>query len=103
MAEKLDLPFPLLSDPRGDLIKRCGLWNEEEGVSEPVIVALDGSGTVRYLCSGGTNFADRPRGESLLYSLDRVVATASTKGASQRSGSLLKWRRTRPYARASRP
>ena len=63
MAEKLDLPFPLLSDPRGDLIKRCGLWNEEEGVSEPVIVALDGSATVRYLCSGGTNFADRPRGD----------------------------------------
>jgi hypothetical protein len=72
MVEKLDLPFHLLSDPRGDLIKRLGLWNEEESVSEPAIVALDGSGTVRYLYSGGTDFADRPQDDSLLYILDRV-------------------------------
>ena len=74
MVEKLGLPFPLLSDPRGDLIKLLGLWNDEEGVSEPAIVALDGSGTVRYLYSGGTDFADRPQEESLLYILDRVGA-----------------------------
>jgi len=72
MVEKLDLPFPLLSDPRGELIKRLGLWNDEEGVSEPAIVALDRSGTVRYLYSGGTDFADRPQEETLLYILDRV-------------------------------
>jgi len=72
MVDKLDLPFHLLSDPRGELIKYCGLWNEEEGASEPAIVALDKSGTVRYLYSGGTDFADRPQEESLLYILDRV-------------------------------
>jgi hypothetical protein len=72
MVDKLDLPFHLLSDPRGDLIKHCGLWNNEEGVSEPAIVALDKSGTVRYLYSGGSDFADRPQEESLLYILDRV-------------------------------
>jgi AhpC/TSA family len=72
MVEKLDLPFPLLSDPRGDFIKRLGLWNDEEGVSEPAIVALDRSGMVRYLYSGGTDFADRPQEESLLYILDKV-------------------------------
>ena len=72
MVEKLGLPFPLLSDPRGDFAKRLGLWNEEEGVSEPAIVARDGSGTVRYLYSGGTDFADRPREESLLHILERV-------------------------------
>lgn len=72
MVEKLDLPFPLLSDPKGDLANRCGLWNDEEGVSEPAIVALDKSGTVQYLYSGGTDFADRPQEESLLYILDRV-------------------------------
>jgi AhpC/TSA family protein len=72
MVQKLGLPFPLLSDPRGDLIKRMGLWNEEEGVSEPAIVALDGSGTVRYLYSGGTDFADRPQEETLLYILEKV-------------------------------
>ena len=72
MVEKLDLPFHLLSDPRGELIKHCGLWNDEEGASEPAIVALDKSGTVEYLYSGGTDFADRPQEESLLYILDRV-------------------------------
>ena len=74
MVEKLDLPFHLLSDPRGELIKHCDLWNEEEGASEPAIVALDKSGTIQYLYSGGTDFADRPQEESLLYILDRVGA-----------------------------
>jgi hypothetical protein len=72
MVDKLDLPLHLLSDPRGELIKYCGLWNEEEGVSEPAIVALDKSDTVQYLYSGGSDFADRPQEESLLYILGRV-------------------------------
>jgi len=81
MVAKLGLPFPLLSDPRGDLIKLLGLWNDEEGVSEPAIVALDGSGTVRYLYSGGTDFADRPQEESLLYILDKVSGEGEGYGA----------------------
>jgi hypothetical protein len=80
MVEKLDLPFPLLSDPRGELIKRCGLWNDEEGVSEPAIVALEKSGTVQYLYSGGTDFADRPQEESLLYILDKVGSDSEYGG-----------------------
>jgi hypothetical protein len=79
MVEKLDLPFHLLSDPRGELIKHCDLWNEEEGVSEPAIVALDKSSTIQYLYSGGTDFADRPQEESLLYILDRVGAESEEK------------------------
>ena len=58
MVQKLDLPFPLLSDPRGDVIKSLGLWNEEEGVSEPAIVVLDQSATGRDLYSGGTASSD---------------------------------------------
>jgi hypothetical protein len=81
MAKKLDLPFHLLSDPRGDLIKHYGLWNENKGVSEPAIVALDGSGTVRSLYSGGTDFADRPQEESLLYILDRVGGDGEYEGS----------------------
>jgi hypothetical protein len=80
MVEKLDLPFPLLSDPRGEFIKRLGLWNDEEGVSEPAIVALDKAGTVQYLYSGGTDFADRPQEESLLYILDRVGSDGEYAG-----------------------
>jgi peroxiredoxin len=74
MVENLDLPFHLLSDPRGELIKYCNLWNDEEGASEPAIVALDKAGRVQYLYSGGTDFADRPQEESLLFILDRVGA-----------------------------
>jgi len=59
MVGKLLLPFPLLSDPRGDLIKRYGLWDEEEGVARPSIVVVDRSREIRYLYSG-SDFADRP-------------------------------------------
>ncbi len=74
MVEKLRLPFPLLSDPRGDLIKSLGLWNEGEGVSEPAIVVLDRAGAVRHLYSGGSDFSDRPTNEELYGILDGVDA-----------------------------
>ena len=64
-------------------VKRLGLWNEEEGVSEPAIVALDKSGTVQYLYSGGTDFADRPEEESLLYILDRVDSEGEEYGGGE--------------------
>lgn len=80
MVEKLDLPFPLLSDPRGDLIRSLGLWNADEGVSEPAIVVLDGTGTVRYLYSGGRDFSERPPREDLLRSLAAVDGGGSPPG-----------------------
>ncbi len=72
MVEKLGLPFPLLSDPRGDLIKSLDLWNEEEGVSEPAILVLDRSGAVRHLYSGGSDFSDRPANGDLMDILDGI-------------------------------
>ena len=69
MVGKLSLPFPLLSDPEGELARLCGLWNEEEGVAVPSIVIVDQSGEVRYLYSG-TDIADRPRDEEVLAALD---------------------------------
>lgn len=44
LAEKLALPFPLLSDPDGAVIKPWGYWQEEDGgIAEAttVIVAQD--------------------------------------------------------------
>jgi peroxiredoxin len=41
MVEKLGLPFSLLSDPRGELARRCDLWNDKEGVAVPAIVVVD--------------------------------------------------------------
>lgn len=69
MVDKLALPFPLLSDPQGELIKLLGLWNEEESVSHPAIVVVDESGAIRYLYAG-EDFADRPSDGELLEALD---------------------------------
>jgi peroxiredoxin len=69
MVGKLQLPFPLLSDPEGELARLYGLWNEKEGVAMPSIVVVDQSGEVRYLYSG-TDAADRPRDEEVLAALD---------------------------------
>ncbi len=69
MVGKLLLPFPLLSDPRGDLIKRYGLWDEEEGVARPSIVVVDRSREIRYLYAG-SDFADRPGDEEVFAALE---------------------------------
>lgn len=64
MVENLALPFSLLSDPEGELARRCGVWNEDEGVTEPTIIVLDPAGKVRYAYNGGRDFSDRPAGEA---------------------------------------
>jgi hypothetical protein len=71
MVNKLLLPFPLLSDPRGELAKLLGLWNEEESVAVPAIVVVDRSGVVRYVYAG-EDFADRPGDDELFEALDKL-------------------------------
>ena len=69
MVDKLLLPFPLLSDPEGRVIKECGVWTEGDGgVAKPSIFAIrsDGSIAWRYV---GQDFADRPTDEELFASL----------------------------------
>jgi AhpC/TSA family len=74
MVGKLRLPFPLLSDPRGELIKRLSLWDEKEGVAIPSIIVLDRSGEIRYLYSG-SDFADRPGDEEVFAALEGLDAS----------------------------
>jgi peroxiredoxin len=69
MVGKLLLSFPLLSDPQGELARRYGLWDEEEGVAAPSIVVLDRSAEIRYLYCG-SDFADRPGDEEVFAALD---------------------------------
>jgi AhpC/TSA family len=69
MVGKLLLPFPLLSDPRGEVIQRFGLWDEEEGVAAPSILVVDRTGEIRYLYAG-SDFADRPGDEEVFAALD---------------------------------
>ena len=72
MVEKLDLPFPLLSDAKGELSKLYDLWNDREGVAVPAIVVVDRSGTVRYLYKGD-DFADRPGDGPIFDKLDELA------------------------------
>lgn len=72
MVEKLDLPFPLLSDAKGELSKLYDLWNAREGVAVPAIVVVDRSGTVRYFYKGD-DFADRPGDGPIFEVLDGLA------------------------------
>jgi len=69
MVEKLMLPFPLLSDPEGRVIKEWGVWTDGEGgIAKPSIFAVrkDGSIGWKYV---GRDFADRPTDDELFNSL----------------------------------
>jgi peroxiredoxin len=69
MVEKLLLPFPLLSDPEGRVIKDWGVWNDADGgLARPSIFAIkkDGSVVWRYV---GVDYADRPTDNELFKSL----------------------------------
>ncbi|CAN5568859.1 hypothetical protein BH24ACT22_BH24ACT22_15240 [soil metagenome] len=78
MREKLDLPFPLLSDARGELSKLCDLWNEDEGVAIPAIIVVDKSGGIRYAYSG-SDFADRPGDDKIFGALDELSDSVETE------------------------
>ena len=80
MVEKLTLPFPLLSDPKGDLAKRCDLWNGKEGVAIPAIVIVDRRGVVRYLYAGH-DFADRPGDDEVFGALDRLSEAGTARSS----------------------
>jgi peroxiredoxin len=59
MVEKLILPFSLLADVEGEVIRRYGIWDEKGKISRPAIFVIDGAATVRYAYVR-EDFADRP-------------------------------------------
>jgi peroxiredoxin len=69
MVGKLQLPFPLLSDPEGELARHFGLWNADEGLPLPSVVVVDQSGEVGYLYKG-SDFADRPTNEEVFAAIE---------------------------------
>src|SRR4028119_1546712 len=58
MVGKLRIPFPLLSDPKGEVARAYGLWNEKENVAVPAVVIVNRSGEGPHL-HAGAGFADR--------------------------------------------
>jgi peroxiredoxin len=69
MVEKLLLPFPLLSDPEGRVIKEWDVWNENDGgIAKPSIFAIRSEGSIGWAYVG-RDFADRPTDDELFNSL----------------------------------
>ena len=69
MVDKLLLPYPLLSDPEGRVIKDWGVWTDGEGgIAKPSIFAVRRDGLIawRYI---GRDFADRPTDDQVFDSL----------------------------------
>jgi peroxiredoxin len=69
MVGKLRLPFPLLSDPEGELARLFGLWDDGERLPAPSVVIVDQAAEVRYLYRG-SDFADRPTDEEVFAALE---------------------------------
>ena len=68
MVEKLLLPFPLLSDPEGRVIKEWGVWNDSEAIAKPSIFAIRKDSSIGWAYVG-RDFADRPTGDELFSSI----------------------------------
>jgi hypothetical protein len=72
MAEKLVLPFPVLSDPDGSLaLKPLEAWNEAGEMAQPAIIVVspDGAEAYRYV---GEDFADRPGDADVLAAIEEL-------------------------------
>jgi peroxiredoxin len=70
MVEKLILPFSLLADEAGEVIRRYDVWDEEGQISRPATFVIDEGGAVRYKFVG-EDFADRP-GDQPIYDALKV-------------------------------
>ena len=68
MVEKLVLPFPLLSDPEGRVIKEWSVWNESEAIARPSIFAIRKDRSIAWAYVG-LDFADRPTDDELFSSI----------------------------------
>lgn len=69
MVDKLLLPFPLLSDPDGRVIKECGVWTDGDGgIARPSIFAIRKGGEIAWSYVG-VDYGDRPTDDELFASL----------------------------------
>jgi hypothetical protein len=71
MVEKLALPFPVLADPDGAVMRSLDAWDEEEGIGRPTIIVVDHDGR-EALRIRSRDFADRPDDNDVLAALDRL-------------------------------
>ncbi len=81
MVEKLDLPFPLLSDPVGErAIKPYDVWNEGRHIAKPAVVVITPEGQEAFRRVSG-DFADRPAEDDILDVAHRLGLPPTTQEA----------------------
>ncbi len=68
MVDKLILPFPLLSDPEGVVIRQYGIWDEKGEIARPAIFVIGRDKRVLFSFIG-EDLADRPGDSELLAAL----------------------------------
>ena len=69
IVDKLLLPFPMLSDPDGRVIKEYGVWTDSGGgIAKPSIFAIRKDGSIPWIYIGH-DYADRPTDDELFDSL----------------------------------
>jgi len=72
LAEKLLLPFPVLSDPDGAVIRTWEVWTDDEGgIARPAVFLVEPDGSVA-LSYVGNDYADRP-GDELIFGRTAAV------------------------------
>ena len=70
LRDRLNLSFPLLSDPKRIVIRKYGVLNKDQA-AKPAVFLLDGKGIVRWEYIGKSP-SDRPLPETLLQELAKI-------------------------------
>ncbi len=67
-----NIKLPLLSDfePKGDYAKKCGVYNEDLGVTERAILVIDQEGTVQY--SYVSPMGENPGAKEIIETLKKI-------------------------------
>jgi peroxiredoxin Q/BCP len=73
LAEKLGVKYPLLSDPKREVVRAYGVEDQENGIAWPAIFIVGRDGTVRWRSLAET-FKERPTSEVVLGALNEVQA-----------------------------
>ena len=77
MVDKLLLPFPLLSDRDGVVIREWDVFNQvENDIAKPAIFGIGRDGTISYSYIG-LDYTDRPPADELFRGLEEVTADGS--------------------------
>ncbi len=72
LAKRLDLHYPILSDPGGAMIRSYGVWHADHGIALPAIFIVGPDGRVAWRRVSGT-ITDRPDEDDVIDALSKLT------------------------------